>query len=83
MGQAAGLASEIFEDTTQATLYLSEKLIQRWFAPEGSYRAQLAVHLSDQDISAIQTVCQRQLQNQTVQWRSRLVFLVARISRKI
>ncbi|PSN17139.1 AAA family ATPase, partial [filamentous cyanobacterium CCP5] len=63
MGQSVGLASQVSEDTISTTLYLSEKLIQRWFAPDGSYRNQLAAHLSDKDIQAVETICQRQLQN--------------------
>jgi putative ATPase len=76
----AGFTVQINEDVIYQRIYLSPALLQRWFAVGGqppSYRDQLAHHLPEQDIAIIQQGCQRQLQGQTVAWRSALVFLVA------
>ncbi|HIK46718.1 MAG TPA: AAA family ATPase [Leptolyngbyaceae cyanobacterium M65_K2018_010] len=79
----AGFTVQMTEDLLHSRLYISPALLQRWFAVGGtppSYRDQLVQHLNDQDLAAIQTLCQRQLQGQTVDWRSAIAFLVARQS---
>ncbi|PSN11234.1 AAA family ATPase [filamentous cyanobacterium CCT1] len=78
-----GFTVQLTEDVLHSSIYVSSALLQRWFATGGtppSYRDQLAQHLSDKDIATIQQSCQRQLQGKTVQWRSPLVYLVARSS---
>ncbi|WP_017296696.1 AAA family ATPase [Nodosilinea nodulosa] len=79
----AGFTVQLSEAVLHSSIYISAALLQRWFAVGStppSYRDQLAQHLSDKDIAAIQQECQRQLQGQTVQWRSPLVYLVGRLS---
>ena len=77
--QQVGLSAEVTVETTYSDLYLSARLSDRWFTPNTappSYRDQLGEHLSQKDVETIQRVCQRLLRNQTVQWRSRLAFVV-------
>ncbi|MBD1873097.1 AAA family ATPase [Nodosilinea sp. FACHB-131] len=77
----AGFTVQLTEDVLHSSIYVSSALLQCWFAVGGtppSYRDQLAEHLSDKDVATVQQTCQRQLQGQTVQWRSPLVYLVAR-----
>jgi putative ATPase len=71
---------EITEDMLHSSVYISSALLQRWFATNStppSYRDQLAQHLSEKDVAAIQQLCQRQLQGKTVQWRSPMIYLAA------
>lgn len=78
----AGFTVQLTEDVLHSSIYVSSALLQRWFAVGGtppSYRDQLAEHLSEKDLATIQQSCQRQIQGQTVQWRSPLVYLVARM----
>ncbi len=79
----AGFTVEVIEDVLHSSIYISSALLQRWFACDGtppSYRDQLAQHLSEKDVTAIQELCQRQLQGKTVEWRSPMVYLVAKIA---
>ncbi len=76
----AGFTTQMTEDVLQNSIYISPALLQRWFAvnsTQSSYRDQLAQHLSEKDIATIQRECQRQLQGQTVSWRSPMVYLTA------
>lgn len=78
----AGFTVQLSEDVLHSSIYISAALLQRWFVTgttPPSYRDQLAQHLSEQDIAAVQQECQRQLQGQTVQWRSPLVYLMGTI----
>lgn len=79
--QKAGFDVQLTQETIHNPVYISPSLLQRWFA-EGrepsSYRDQLAQHLAEKDMAAIQQVCERQLQHQTVEWRSRIAFIVAK-----
>lgn len=77
----AGFTVQLTDDVLHSSIYVSAALLQRWFATGStppSYRDQLAEHLSTKDMATIQQSCQRQLQGKTVQWRSPLVYLVAR-----
>ena len=79
--QQAGFGADIALETLHSTLYLSNQLVNRWFAadaPSPSYRDRLAAHLTVKDLAKIQTICQQQLPQQTVSWRSQVIFLVAR-----
>ncbi|MFZ4678474.1 MAG: AAA family ATPase, partial [Nodosilinea sp.] len=81
----AGFSVQIAEDILHSSIYVSPVLLQRWFAANStppSYRDQLAQHLSEKDRGAIQQLCQRQLQGQTVQWRSPMVYLIAKLISK-
>ncbi|MGB3139082.1 MAG: AAA family ATPase [Nodosilinea sp.] len=80
--QTAGFTVQLTEDVLHSSVYISAALVQRWFAVNStppSYRDRLAQNLSDKDIAALEQVCQRQLQGQTVQWQSPLVYLVAKL----
>ena len=82
--RSAGFTTQLTEDVLQNSIYISPALLQRWFAvtsTQSSYREQLAQHLSEKDVAAIQRECQRQLQGQTVSWRSPMVYLTAHRSR--
>ncbi|WOD39179.1 AAA family ATPase [Nodosilinea sp. E11] len=79
----AGFTVQLTEDLLHSRIYISPALLQRWFAigsSTPSYRDQLAQHLPEKDITVIQQTCQRQLQGQTVQWRSPLVYVVAQVT---
>ncbi len=81
--RSAGFITQITEDILQNSIYISPALLQRWFAlnsTQSSYRDQLAHHLSKKDVAAIQQECQRQLQGQTVSWRSPMIYLIAHSS---
>jgi len=78
--QKAGCKVQLALETIHNQVYISPSLLKRWFSKNGqppSYYDQLSEHLSEKDIAAIQQICQRQLQNQTVEWRSQIAFLVA------
>ena len=78
--QKAGFKVQLSLETMHNQVYISPSLLQRWFVRNGqpsSYADQLLEHLSEKDIAAIQQVCQRQLQNQTVEWRSQIAFITA------
>jgi putative ATPase len=78
----AGFTVQLSEDVLQSRVYISPALLQRWFAVGAippSYGDQLAQHLSEKDIAAIQQGCQQQLQGKTVEWRSAIIFLMASI----
>ena len=80
---AQGWPTHLNVETVHSRLYLSEKLIQRWFsATPTSYASQLQPYLKEQDLQAIQKACQ-QLQNQTVEWRSQLLWLVSYSSKSM
>ncbi|MFZ4674371.1 MAG: AAA family ATPase [Nodosilinea sp.] len=81
--RTVGFTVQLSEDVLHSRIYISPALLQRWFAPDStplSYRDQLAPHLSEKDVAMIQQVCERQLQGQTVQWRSPMIYLTARIA---
>jgi putative ATPase len=78
--QKAGVNVQLSLETIHNQVYISPSLLKRWFSKNGqppSYCDQLSEHLSEKDIAAIQQICQRQLQNQTVEWRSQVAFIVA------
>ncbi len=78
--QEAGFEVKLTQETIQNEVYISLSLLQRWFDNNNhfpSYRDQLSDHCPDKDIAAIQKVCMRQLQNQTVKWRTQIAFIVA------
>jgi putative ATPase len=78
--QKAGVNVQLSLETIHNQVYISPSLLKRWFSKNGqppSYYDQLSEHLSEKDIAAIQQICQRQLQNQTVEWRSQVAFIVA------
>lgn len=77
----AGFTVQLSTDLLHTGIYLSESLLQRWFAENHqppSYRDQLAPYLSTKDLAAIQTLCQRQLTGQTIDWQSTLAYLKVR-----
>jgi putative ATPase len=79
--QSAGFDVHLTQKTVHNQVFISPSLLQRWFATASqpaSYHDQLANHLPEKDIEAIQQVCQRQLQNQTVEWRSQIAFILAK-----
>jgi putative ATPase len=80
--QTAGFEVHITQESMQNQVYISPSLLERWFAQDSqppSYRQQLAHHLSDKDIETIQQVCQRQLQNQTVDWQLQIALITAQL----
>jgi putative ATPase len=79
--RTAGFTVEMTESVIYSRIHLSAALLQRWFATDStppSYRDQLAPHLTAKDLATLQDLCQRQLQGQTVQWRSPMIYLSAR-----
>ncbi|MEO1210267.1 MAG: AAA family ATPase [Cyanobacteria bacterium J06638_20] len=73
----AGLKVQWSQVTVQSDLFVGQKLCDRWFDAQNctSYYSRLAVTLSSQDLKTIETHIRRQLQNQTVSWRSAQVFI--------
>lgn len=78
----AGLAVEAQTEREVRDIQVTEKLLARWFADGAnervSYRQRLAAQLNADEINQVRRLFERQLQNQAVQWRSRVVYIVHR-----
>ncbi|HEY9887898.1 MAG TPA: hypothetical protein V6D02_05815, partial [Candidatus Obscuribacterales bacterium] len=77
--QAAGLTVTWTTTTVESDYFISPRLCDRWFATAtpDSYRQRLAAILTPDDLTLIETQVRRSLQNQTVPWRSRQLWLTA------
>jgi putative ATPase len=82
----AGLSPNIHLEQTQTGLRITPEVIDRWFNPEHSasrtlsrlsYSQHLSKYLTATEISTVQTLVQRTLSNQTVQWKGAIAFVVA------
>jgi putative ATPase len=75
--EKAGLMVNWADEVIEGERFISEKLCDRWFAPNPStsYRSKLAAILSPQELTEIEKLVRRSLQNQTVTWRSHQVWL--------
>jgi putative ATPase len=78
---AAGLAVEMETEEESSELQVTPGVIERWFAPAGggrpSYGDRLAQHLSPEEVAQVRTLFERQLLNQVVGWRGRVLHLRA------
>jgi putative ATPase len=77
---AAGLQLTLQREVSQTDLHVTDDLLDRWFRPgqtRPSYVDRLARSLSPQEQSLIQQLLTQTLKNQTVQWRSAIVFVQA------
>lgn len=78
--EQVGLQTEIETEQQIADLYISDALIDRWFAiatTPPSYADYLAQTLTTTEIAEIQTRFRQQLQNQSVPWKTAIAFLKA------
>lgn len=77
----AGFRVEAHTEDESSELQVSASLVQRWFAGRESgrpsYGERLAVRLAPAEIAQVRALFERQLTNQVVAWRSRIVHLVA------
>jgi putative ATPase len=79
-GEQMGLQAEIETEQQTADLYISAALIDRWFAiatTPPSYADYLAQALTATEIAEIHTQLRRQVQNQSVPWKTAIAFLKA------
>jgi putative ATPase len=79
-GEQVDLQIEIETEQQTADLYISAALIDRWFAiatTPPSYADYLAQTLTATEITEIQTQLRRQVQNQSVPWKTAIAFLKA------
>jgi putative ATPase len=81
---AAGLTVELEMEEEVSELQVTPGVIERWFAPAGSdrpsYGDRLAHHLSLPEVAQVRAIFERQLLNQVVGWRGRLLYLRATLS---
>lgn len=77
--EAARLTVHWSQETVHSDLFVTEKLCDRWFdtTNPASYGARLAAVLDSPELEAIEKHLRRQVQNQTVSWRSSQVLLWA------
>jgi putative ATPase len=77
--ETAGLTVKGSQETVESDLWVSEKLCDRWFDSTNpdSYCSRLANILAPPDLVAIEKALRRQVQNQTVRWRSQQWLLLA------
>ncbi|WP_299493545.1 AAA family ATPase [Acaryochloris sp. IP29b_bin.137] len=65
-------------EQTHMSLYVTPKLIARWFATSGdrpSYGKRLGQHCSAKDVKQIQALLTQKLLHQTIQWQTTLAFV--------
>lgn len=65
-------------EQTHMNLYITPKLLNRWFAANGdrpSYGERLGQHCSAKDVEQIQTLLSQKLLYQTIQWQVTLAFV--------
>ncbi len=65
-------------EQTHISLYVTPKLLDRWFAVGGdrpSYGKRLGQHCSAKDVNQIQTLLSQKLLHQTIQWQVTLTFV--------
>ncbi|HEY9880793.1 MAG TPA: AAA family ATPase [Leptolyngbyaceae cyanobacterium] len=80
---SAGFTLDLQTETVETQLLITPQLLNRWFsaqtteAGQPSYQEQLRKHLTKSEVQKIQKICDRQLQNQTVRWHSRIAYLRA------
>ncbi len=80
---AAGFTVASAAEDESSEVRITAGLLERWFAPTGddrpSYAQHLAAQLSPPEIDQVREIFRRQLLNQTVWWRSRVLFLTAQL----
>ncbi|WP_299415049.1 AAA family ATPase [Acaryochloris sp. IP29b_bin.148] len=65
-------------EQTSIRLYITPKLMDRWFAKHGerpSYGQRLSQHCSAKDVQQIQALLSQKLLHQTIQWQTTLAFV--------
>jgi putative ATPase len=77
--QQVGLTVQSSQETIESDLWVSAQLCDRWFAATqpDSYYSRLAATLSIKDLTAIEKVLRRHVQNQTVRWRTQQWLAIA------
>lgn len=68
-------------EQTHMSLYVTPKLIERWFAVGGdrpSYGKRLGQHCSAKDVKQIQALLSQKLLHKTIQWQTTLAFVHVR-----
>ncbi len=78
----AGLEAQFDTAEDVVDMRITEGLLARWFAKDAgskpSYAQRIGELLSEDEIAEVEALYRRQLLNQTVQWRSRTVYVTAR-----
>ena len=77
--EAAGFTVQWRQETVQTDLLISPKLCDRWLdsTRAASYYRRLQTLLAEDDLAAIAATLRRTLQNQTVPWRTSLLYIQA------
>lgn len=81
----AGFTLDLQTETVGTNLLITPQLLSRWFSTQAtakgqpSYQEQLSKYLTKTELQKVQKVCDRTLQNQTVQWHSRIAYLKAHL----
>lgn len=71
-------------EQTHMSLYVTPKLIERWFAVGGdrpSYGKRLGQHCSAKDVKQIQSLLSQKLLHKTIQWQTTLAFVHVRCAK--
>lgn len=71
-------------EQTHMSLYVTSKLIERWFAVGGdrpSYGKRLGQHCSAKDVKQIQALLSQKLLHKTIQWQTTLAFVHVRCAK--
>ena len=84
MGRAAGLVVDAAEEEESTEVQVTAALLERWFGRSSggrpSYADHLAARLRVEEIAAVRDLFQRQLLQQVVSWRGRVVYLTATLA---
>ncbi|MEM7029046.1 MAG: AAA family ATPase [Chloroflexota bacterium] len=75
---------QLIQDDQISDLYIGAEQIKRWFTPapvgqRPSYIQHLQKQLTNNQITQVQTLFERQIQDQMVEWKTALVFIEAEI----
>jgi putative ATPase len=76
----AGFTVKTEKETSTQEIYITPKLLDRWFAPKAkplSYGDRLRQHLSKQEVAQVRSLMTQHLLHQTLAWRSVILFVTA------
>jgi putative ATPase len=79
--QTAGFAVQIEKETSTQEIYVTSKLLERWFTPKArplSYGDRLRQHVSKKEVEQVRSFMTQHLLHQTLTWRSAILYITAR-----